>query len=92
MPPILIPSSIKCIATRILVTAKLHERQKSCFGKLCFWYDLSQQAITFSKLATEAQEQGVKTIQNQERRHKNNVNVIFLLFLLLTVNIFQAMF
>ena len=37
---------------------------KFCLEKLCFWYDPSQQAITFSKLATEAQEQGVKVVQN----------------------------
>ena len=50
MQPILDPSSAKRIATRILVTAELNGR--SCFEKLCF----------SSKLATEAQEQSVKTV------------------------------
>ena len=52
---------------------------------MCFRYDPSEQTITFSKLVTEAQEQGVKTVQNQERRHKSDVNNIVLVFLLLTV-------
>ena len=65
---------------------------RSCFEKLCFRYDLSQQAVTFSKLATEAQEQDVKTVQSWGRRHKNNANDILLVFLFLAVKIFHAMF
>ena len=42
--------------------------------------------------ATEAQEPDVKTVQNSERRHNNDVNDIVLLFLLLIVNILHTMF
>ena len=72
MPPILIPSTSKRIATRIL--------------------EPSQKTTTYSKLATEASEQGVKTVQNSEWRHMNDVNDIVLVLLLLTGNIFYTMF
>ena len=64
MPPILVPSSAKRIATRILKTTKIKWKIRSCFKKLCFQYDPSQQTITCLKLATETQEQGVKTVQD----------------------------
>ena len=60
--------------------------------EVVFLYDRSQQAITISKLPTEAQEQGVKTVQNKEQRHKNDISDIVTVFLLLTVGIFQAKF
>ena len=48
--------------------------------------------ITYSKSATEAQEEGVKTAKNSEGRHYNDVNGNVLVYLLLTVNIFQTLF
>ena len=50
MPLILVPSAAKRTATQILVVAELNER------KYFLWYNPSQQGITCSKLATEAQE------------------------------------
>ena len=37
--------------------------------KLRCWYDSYQQTISCSKLATEAQEQGLKTVQDYKWRH-----------------------
>ena len=53
MPPIFVPSSAKRISTRILVIAKLSGRKD--FILRGFFMTLSQQGITCSKLATDAQ-------------------------------------
>ena len=54
MPPILIPSSAKRIATKILVIAKLNGKDFTFRGFVCDI--MSQQGINCSKLETEAQE------------------------------------
>ena len=58
----------------------------SCFKKLCFWYDPSQKAITFSKLATESTRARFENCskfrtKTQERRqwHMNIFRAMFLL-------------
>ena len=51
MLPILVSSSVKCIAVPILAIAKLNY-----FERLCLWYHPSLQGTTDSKLAIEAQE------------------------------------
>ena len=48
MSPILVPYSAKCIATQILVNAKLSGRKDFIY----LWYHSSQQGITCSKLET----------------------------------------
>ena len=65
---------------------------KILLWEVVFLYDRSQQAITISKLPAEAQEQGVKTVQNKEQRHKNDISDIVTVFLLLAVGIFHAKF
>ena len=55
MPPILVPSATKRIATQILVIAKLNGRKDLDF-RGCVMNDLYQQTTTCSKLATEAQD------------------------------------
>ena len=56
MPGIFIPSSVKrTVKQIILVIPKLNGR-KDLVLILCLWYDLSQQRIIFSNLATETQE------------------------------------
>ena len=55
MPPILVPSSAKRIATQILVIAKLNGWKNLYFERLCLWYHQSLQGTTCSKLATEPQ-------------------------------------
>ena len=44
IPPILVPSSAKRIATQIVVIAKLNGR--NYFGRFCLWYHSCQQGIT----------------------------------------------
>ena len=55
MPPILVLSSAKRISTRILVIAKLSGRKDYIVRGFFLRYYSSQQGITSSKLATEAQ-------------------------------------
>ena len=55
MPPILVPSSAKRIATQILAIAK---------SKALLWYHPPLQWTTCSKLAVEAKEQDVTKIKN----------------------------
>ena len=42
---------------------------KILFWEAVFWYDPSYQTSTWLKLASEAQEKGVKTVQDKEWRH-----------------------
>ena len=63
MPPILVSSSAKHIATHILVIAKLSGTRDFILGGFVY-ISTPQQGITCPKLATEAREQGVKTVQN----------------------------
>ena len=78
MPPILVPCSTKRIATQILVVAKLNGRKDLflCVYEMVF----SQQTIACSKLANEAQEQGVKTVQMKTiERHQERRSGVFIL-------------
>ena len=64
MPPILVPSSTKRIATQMLVPEKLNGRKEFCFERLCLRYHPSHQKTTCSKLATQEQELDVKTVED----------------------------
>ena len=65
MPPILVQFSAKHIATEMLVIEKLNERKDFILGGyVCLWYHPSQQGTSCSKLATQAKEQDVKTVQD----------------------------
>ena len=61
MPPILVPSFAKRIATRNLVSEKLNGRKD--FILRDFVCDINIPFKELTCLATEAQEQGVKTVQ-----------------------------
>ena len=61
MPPILVPSFAKRIATRNLVSAELNGRKD--FILRDFVCDINIPFKELTCLATEAQEQGVKTVQ-----------------------------
>ena len=61
MPPILVPSSAKCITIQIVLITKLNEREDFILRGFVFW---SKQGITCSKLATEAQGKCVNTVQD----------------------------
>ena len=55
MPPILVPSSTKRIATEILVILKLYEREDFIFRSLV-WDIRPYKKLLVQTLATEAQE------------------------------------
>ena len=55
MPPILVLSSAQHFSTHLLVIVKSNAR-KDLVLRCFIWYDSSQQTITCSKSATEAQE------------------------------------
>ena len=54
MPPILVWSSVKCIAAQILVIAKLNG-EINYFERLNLWYHPFLQGTTCSKLPIETQ-------------------------------------
>ena len=56
-----------------------------CFGNLEEKRH-SQTTFTCSKLTIEALKQGVKYVQNEQKRHQNKANNVVLLSLLLTLN------
>ena len=59
----------KRIVTQMLVIATWNRTKDLVLRKLCVWYDPSRQTIICSKLATQAQEYGGKTVQDKEWRH-----------------------
>ena len=48
--------------------------------------------FTCSNLTTEILERYVKYVQSRQQKHRNNVNDVVLVFLLLTLNIFHTFF
>ena len=94
MPPILVPSSAKRIATQILVIAKLNRRKN--FILRVFVCDIIRSSkklpVQSSNLSTRIRCESCSTLRMSmiTRFNINDVNGVVLVSLLLTVNIFQT--
>ena len=96
MPPILVPSSAKRIATQILVIAKLNGRKD--FILRVFVCDITRPSkklpIQSSNLSTRIRCDSCSILRISVLRifNINDVNGVVLVSLWLTVNIFQTLF
>ena len=93
MPPILVPSSAKSIATQILVIAKLNERKNFILRVFVCDIICPSKEFKVSNLSTriKCESCSVSRMSMLTIFNIKDVNGVVLVFLLLTVNIFQTL-
>ena len=95
MPPILVPSSAKRVATQILVIAKSNQRKDFILRVfVCGIIHPSKNLFKVSNLSTRIRSESCLTLRMSMLTifNINNVSGIAVVSLLLTVNIFQTLF
>ena len=94
MPPILVPSSARRIASQILVIVKLNGRKDFILRVLFSFVPARNYLFKVSNLSTRIRCESCSTLRMSMLTifNINDVNGVALVSLLLTVNIFQTLF